>query len=628
MKQRKNMNPNPYLLHIFIALTVLFLGLGVFFQSTDEQKIHNLSYSDFYSKVLGNEIKLAEVDGQVVVGTLADDSLYKAVIAPSDEIMNLMVKNGVDVKVVQNEGREWSPLSLIILIFMMIFVAFLVYTRWASGGMGGSSKMFSIGRSKAQYFEPNEVKTKFKDVAGLAEAKEELADIVDFLKNPEKYKVLGAKIPRGVLLSGDPGNGKTLLARAVAGEAHCGFYSISGSDFIEVFVGVGASRVRDLFAQARKTAPCIVFIDEIDAIGKQRGSGVGGGTDERDQTLNQLLAEMDGFGTEPGSVIVLAATNRVDILDTALVRPGRFDRSVQVPFPDLRAREAILEIHGKNVILSPAVDFKQIARGTGGMSGADLSSLINEAALRATKAGKKCIDMDDFEEARDKIAVGPAKKSAIISDKVKEGTAYHEAGHTIISVLLKNSKPLHKVTILPRGFALGITWSFMDPDDEHTMSFEQMKDFIKVCFGGMIAEKIKYGFSGAGVASDLQQATGVARNMVIHYGMSALGPVSLAVDFKNVSAGTKARLDAEVEKIMKEYYAEADELLRNNVDKLELLAQELLKEETLDAAQVYTLLGIEPKVISSFVKSLPVVTVSGDDSVVLIKESEKEEKNS
>ncbi len=614
------MNPNPYLLHIFIALTVLFLGLGLYFQSTDEQKVHSLSYSDFYSKVLGNDIKLAEVDGQVVVGMLADNSLYKAVISPSDEIMNLMVKNGVDVKVIQSEDREWSPLSLIILIFMMIFIAFLMYTRWASGGMGGSSKMFSIGRSKAQYFEPSEIKTKFKDVAGRAEAKEDLADIVDFLKNPEKYKILGAKVPRGVLLSGDPGNGKTLLAKAVAGEANCGFYSISGSDFIEVFVGVGASRVRDLFLQARKTAPCILFIDEIDAVGKKRGSGVGGGTDERDQTLNQLLAEMDGFGTEPGSVIVLAATNRVDILDSALVRPGRFDRSVPVPFPDLRAREAILEIHGKGVRLAADIDFKLIARGTGGMSGADLSSLINEAALRATKLGKKSVEMDDFEEARDKIAVGSARKSAVISDKVKEGTAYHEAGHTIISILLKNSKPLHKVTIMPRGFALGITWSLIDPDDEHSMSFEQMKDTMKVCFGGMIAEKIKYGFSGAGVSSDLEKATNIARHMVIRYGMSVMGPVSLAVDFEHLSGGTKARLDAEVEKISKEYYAEAEELLKNNVDKLELLAQELLKEETLDAEQVYKLLGVEPKVISSFVKP----TRNGVDLVDSFAEPAKE----
>lgn len=608
MKHRRNMNSKSYMLG-FIGFLVLIVGSALYMSSQHQERIFLFKHSAFLNKVERGEIKTADIDGSSVTGKLQSGAEYVATIAPSDRLLWMLHKQGVEVDVRPEDRQQWSFLSVLVTLVIFGFLGFLLYTRSGAGGMGGggSGKLFSIGKSKAKFFEPNSVKVTFKDVAGLAEAKEELKDIVDFLKNPEKFKALGAKIPRGVLLNGEPGNGKTLLAKAVAGEANCAFLYMNGSDFLEIFVGVGPSRVRDLFAQARKHAPSIVFIDEIDAIGRQRGANAHGGNDEREQTLNQLLAEMDGFATEAGSVIVLAATNRADILDKALVRPGRFDRLVVVPYPDVRARLQILQIHAKNVPLSDEVNLEKVARGAVGMSGAELESLVNEAALCATKEDKKKVEMIHFEHARDKIAMGPERKSMVMSDRLKEVTAVHEAGHTLLNVLLPHTNVLHKVTITPRGSALGLTWFFPEGDTELNRSGSQLRAEIKVAFGGMIAEKMKYGEAETGVASDIQKASDIARKMVVHFGMSSLGPVSFAKlvsqgygDAARMSDQMAARIDAEVEKILTECYAEADQVMRANSEKLDVLSKALLQAETLQADEVYSLLGLAPRESFSF----------------------------
>lgn len=602
------MNLKPYMLG-FIGFLVLVVGSALYMVSQQQGKVYPFKHSEFVTKVESGEIKTANVDGQSVVGVLKSNDSYVATIQPSERLFWMMHKQNVEIDVRPEERQQWSFLNVLITMIIFAFLAFLIYTRGGAGGMGGgsSSKLFNIGKSKAKFFEPNAVKITFKDVAGLVEAKEELKDIVDFLRNPEKFKALGAKIPRGVLLNGDPGNGKTLLAKAVAGEANSAFMYMSGSDFVEVFVGVGASKVRDLFAQARKHAPCIVFIDEIDAVGRQRGSNMSAANDEREQTLNQLLAEMDGFSTEAGSVIVLAATNRADVLDKALIRPGRFDRLVMVPYPDIKSRYQILQIHAKNVPLDDSVDLQKVARGAVSMSGAELESLVNEAALCATKEGKKKVEMIHFEHARDKIAMGPERKSMVMSDRLKEVTAVHEAGHTLLNVLLPNTNILHKVTIAPRGSALGITWFFPEADTEMNRSASQLRAEIMVAFGGMIAEKMKYGEAETGVSNDLQKASDVARKMVIHFGMSSLGPISFANvvsrgfgDSARISEQMAARIDAEVEKILTECYAEADRVMRANQDKLAVLSKALLEAETLQADEVYSLLGLTPRESFSF----------------------------
>ena len=603
------MNSKPYYLYAFLAVLSLMLGSALYFGSQEQDTIQVLKHSDFVTKVLVGDIQSATVDGQSVVGSLKDSKRYSATIMPSEHLLLMMQQKGVEIDVKQQEKQQWSLLTLLVTMFIVGFLGILMYMRGGSGGLGGgpSSKLFNIGKSKARFFEPNTVKTTFKDVAGLVEAKEELRDIVEYLKNPEKFKALGAKVPRGVLLNGDPGNGKTLLAKAVAGEANCAFLNINGSDFVEVFVGVGASRVRDLFAQARKHSPCIVFIDEIDAVGRQRGSNMSGSNDEREQTLNQLLAEMDGFSTEAGAVIVLAATNRADVLDKALIRPGRFDRMVAVPYPDVKARHQILKVHSKNVPVDESVDLLKIARGTVGMSGAELESLVNEAALVASKEGKKAVDMINFEHARDKIVMGSELKSLVMSDRVKEVTAVHEAGHTLLNVLLPHTSILHKVTIAPRGKALGLTWFFPANDTEFNKSASQLRAEIMVGFGGMIAETIKYGEAETGVSNDLQKISDTARKMVLHFGMSSLGPVSFASvlsrghgDSARISEQMAARIDAEVEKILTECYAEADRVMQANKDKLDILSGALLQAETMQAEEVYALLGLSPRESFSF----------------------------
>lgn len=620
------MNSKPYMFG-FIGLLIFVIGGALYMSSQQQGRVHAFKHSAFLTRIESGEVKTADVEGQSVSGLLKSGDAYVANIMPSERVFWMMHKQGIEVDVKPEDRQQFSFLSVLITLIIFGFLGFLMYTRGGAGGMGGGSsgKLFNIGKSKAKFFEPSAVKITFKDVAGLTEAKEELKDIVDFLKNPEKFKALGAKIPRGVLLNGDPGNGKTLLAKAVAGEASCAFMYMSGSDFVEIFVGVGASKVRDLFAQARKHAPCIVFIDEIDAVGRQRGANMNAANDEREQTLNQLLAEMDGFSTEAGSVIVLAATNRADILDKALVRPGRFDRLVMVPYPDVKARYQILQIHAKNVPLDESVDLQKVARGAVSMSGAELESLVNEAALCATKEGKKKVEMNHFEHARDKIAMGPERKSMVMSDRLKEVTAVHEAGHTLLNVLLPHTNVLHKVTITPRGSALGVTWFFPESDTEMNRSASQLRAEIMVAFGGMIAEKMKYGEAETGVSSDLQKASDVARKMVIHFGMSSLGPVSFATlvsrgygDAARMSDQMASRIDAEVEKILTECYAEADRVMRASEDKLTVLSKALLEAETLQAEEVYSLLGLTPRESFSF-------SIKGDEKEASNGREEKAE---
>ncbi|MEX0940542.1 MAG: ATP-dependent zinc metalloprotease FtsH [Candidatus Babeliales bacterium] len=464
---------------------------------------------------------------------------------------------------------------------------------------GNAGNMLAKGSSKPKMFMPTQVKTKFADVAGIPEAKEELQDVVDFLKTPEKYRRLGARLPKGLLLVGDPGNGKTLLAKAVAGEANCPFFSVSASDFVEMYVGVGASRVRDLFGQARRHMPSIIFIDEIDAVGGKRVAGFDGGSDERAQTLNQLLTEMDGFNSEDSSIIIMAATNRPDILDNALLRPGRFDKRIDVPYPDLKSREQILQVHAKNIKIDPAVDVTRIARGTPGFSGADLAHLVNEAALIATKkTEQETVTMYDFEDARDKIMLGKELRSIVLSDQERNMVAYHESGHALVRLLLpKVSDPLHKVTIVPRGKALGVTHSLPEKD-KYLSTKEELFTLLMVCLGGRIAEQLFFNVLSSGAADDFQKATHWARKMVCSYGMTdELGPVVYNQgrgEFE-YSQKTAERIDDVVHKVLADAQAQTEELLRSNKDKLEKLALALLEKETLFADEIYALLNIQPR---------------------------------
>ena len=482
---------------IFLAGIVLLAELT---KRTRESK--NLVYSDFIQKVEQNQVKEIHITGQDVNGTLTDGSLFETTIVSNPNDLDLLKKHNVKISVSNpgNTNMLWYLMPFISLL-IAIGIAAWFFIRQTRGGNNnnGNNTIFTMGKSRARLYMPSAIKETFDSVAGAVEAKEELKDIVEFLKNPEKYSRLGAKITRGVLLVGEPGNGKTLLAKAVAGEANCPFFSISGSDFIEVFVGVGASRVRDLFAQARKHSPCIIFIDEIDAVGRQRGTGLGGGHDEREQTLNQLLTEMDGFQTVGGSVIVIAATNRPDVLDKALLRPGRFDRQVTVPYPDLQSREHILRLHAKAVKLDPSVDLRKMARGTPGFTGADLANLINEAALQASKNPvQHMINETDLEEARDKIILGKKWQTRVMTPEDKRITAYHEAGHTLVNVLLSHlTSPLHKVTILPRGDSLGVTAFLAEEKERFTDSKERQLARIKVAMGGRAAEQLTLDLQGS-----------------------------------------------------------------------------------------------------------------------------------
>lgn len=573
-----------------------------------------IPYSTFLEKVEQNQIKQVQINGQEVHGKFKEGGNFETVIPENAKDWELLKAHQVEFAVVNNSNQFniWYVSMLLSILGGLVLLGWFIYRQarnmgGGNGGGGGAGNIFSMGKSRAKMFMPSAIKETFNSVAGASEAKEELKDVVDFLKYPEKFKRLGAKITRGVLLVGEPGNGKTLLAKAVAGEANCPFFSISGSDFIEVFVGVGAARVRDLFAQARKNAPSIIFIDEIDAVGRHRGSGLGGGNDEREQTLNQLLTEMDGFQTTGGSVIVMAATNRPDVLDKALLRPGRFDRRVEVPYPDLTSREQILRLHAKSVKIDPEVDLAKIARGTPGFSGADLANIINEAALIASKTSQETVKIQDFEEARDKIIVGKEIKTVMLSEEEKKLTAYHEAGHALVLLSLpEDTEPLHKVTIIPRGRALGVTW-WLPERDKYQETKSEILASIKVAMGGRAAEDLVFEDRNVttGCYSDFVKATELGRKMVTMFGMSSkIGPViygqSQPGDGYQYSEGTAQKIDDEVHAILEASYAHSKDILSQNRDKLDKLAQALLEKETLYAEEVYQLLDIKPRITHSF----------------------------
>jgi len=589
--------------NIILAVIFFVLSLALLTKLTDyTTRITNISYSKFLEKIEQGAIKSVNVSGHEAQGEFKDGSRFETTIADNPKNWDLLRANGVEFAVSNPSNRISLWHILLLLSFLMTPLAIWYFFRQAKGGSGsngGGGGIFNMGKSRAKLFMPSTIKENFNSVAGATEAKEELADVVDFLKSPEKYKRLGAKIPRGVLLVGEPGNGKTLLARAVAGEANCPFFSVSGSDFIEVFVGIGAARVRDLFQQARKAAPSIVFIDEIDAVGRHRGSGLGGGHDEREQTLNQLLTEMDGFETSNEPVIVLAATNRPDVLDKALLRPGRFDRRVDVPYPDLLSREQILQVHIKKIKIDPAVDIKKLARGTPGFSGADLENLVNEAAIIASKQKEReQVIMQDFEEARDKIILGKELKTIALSENDRKITAYHEAGHALVRLLTPvDTDPLHKVTIIPRGKALGVTHSLPEREKYSSSKDEMILD-IQMSLGGRAAEQLIFNKLMTGAYSDFVHATNLARKMICYYGMSEnLGPVIYGQSQEDFtySQKTAEQIDLEVKNLLETCYKQAYQMISDNKDKLDKLANALLEKETMYASEIYELLGITPR---------------------------------
>lgn len=595
---------------VYIVIVVILVVFFALLMVTNNETVKDISYSQLLNLVQKDEIKsvvikdnmlkatpVKEVEETTPSGMKHKINTFKVVIPENNaSLVKILEDKKIAITFADAQDKSihmltWVGSLLLPLGILLIFVMML------KSAQGGGSQAMSFGKSRAKMMLDNKVKITFSDVAGIDESKQELEEIVDFLKNAEKYVSLGAKIPKGVLLVGAPGTGKTLLAKAVAGEAGCPFFSISGSDFVEMFVGVGASRVRDLFEQAKKHAPCIVFIDEIDAVGRQRGAGLGGGHDEREQTLNQLLVEMDGFDGTQG-IIVVAATNRPDILDNALLRPGRFDRQVVIDIPDVNGREQILNVHIKGKPLGNDVDIKVLAKRTPGFTGADLSNLLNEAALLAARKNKKEINMDDMEEAIDKVIAGPEKKSRIISEKEKEITAYHEVGHALLAKFLKNCDPLHKVTIIPRGMALGITMTLPE-GDKFLKSKSQMLDEISMLLGGRVAEEIMFNESTSGAQNDIQRATNNARKMVTSWGMSdKLGTITfgkhnehvfLGRDFgmeRNFSEEVAAMIDREIKNLIQERFNVAKNLLTENKDVMMAVAKILLEKETLDDKEV------------------------------------------
>lgn len=562
-----------------------------------------LNYSDFIQQVKDGKVERVTVDGYVITGKRSDGDTFKTIrpAIQDNGLIGDLVNNNVVVEGKQPEQQSiWTQLLVASFPILVIIAVFMFFMRQMQGGGGGRGGPMSFGKSKARLLSEDQVKTTFADVAGCDEAKEEVSELVEFLRDPGKFQRLGGRIPRGVLMVGPPGTGKTLLAKAIAGEAKVPFFTISGSDFVEMFVGVGASRVRDMFDQAKKHAPCIIFIDEIDAVGRHRGAGLGGGHDEREQTLNQLLVEMDGFEMNDG-IIVIAATNRPDVLDPALLRPGRFDRQVVVGLPDIRGREQILKVHMRKVPLGDHVDPAVIARGTPGFSGADLANLVNEASLFAARSNKRIVDMREFELAKDKIMMGAERKTMVMSEKEKRNTAYHEAGHAIVGRLVPEHDPVYKVSIIPRGRALGVTM-FLPEEDRYSLSKRALESQICSLFGGRIAEEMTLGFEGVttGASNDIMRATQLARNMVTKWGLSEkLGPLMYAEEegevflgrsagsqHANVSGETAKMIDQEVRRIIDDCYGTAKRLLDENRDKLEMMADALMKYETIDSDQI------------------------------------------
>jgi len=579
---------------IGIMMILLFNLLG-----TPKKAEQEMIFSEFMTKLEAGDIEEVIIKGDIINGQLKDGKKFKTFSVEYPELVKMLRSKDVKITVKPEEQNPWywnlffSWGPIIFLVAIWIFFMRQMQT--------GGNKALSFGKAKAKMVSEKSVKTTFADVAGIEEAKAEVQEIIDFLKDPQKFQKLGGKIPKGVLLVGAPGTGKTLLARAIAGEAGVPFFSISGSDFVEMFVGVGASRVRDLFDQAKKTSPCIIFIDEIDAVGRHRGAGLGGGHDEREQTLNQLLVEMDGFEANQG-VIIIAATNRPDVLDPALLRPGRFDRQVVVPQPDVKGRLEILKVHTKNIPLDEHVNLDEIARGTPGFSGADLENLVNESALLAARKGKSKVERSDFEFAKDKVLMGVERKSMIISEVEKKNTAYHEAGHTLVAKLTPGTDPLHKVSIIPRGRALGVTQQ-LPIDDKYTYSKDYLLKALAILLGGRAAEEIALNHTTTGAGNDLERATDLARKMVTEWGMSEkLGPLTFGkkveqiflgreiAQHKDYSEKTAVDIDEEVKRIILDAYGTAKSLLTENRDLLEMLAKELLEKETLDGSEIDALI--------------------------------------
>ena len=576
---------------VLVVVVVLIWNFSTDFQARDE----SVSFSEFIRMVDSGQVESVTLTGNEVSGSTTSGESFRSFAPPQYEgLVNRLVERDVAVSAREAAGSPWTTLLYTWAPILLILGFWIFFMRQVQTG---GNKALSFGKSRAKLSSSTQKKVTFKDVAGVEEPKEELQEIIEFLKEPQKFQKLGGRIPKGVLLMGPPGTGKTLLARAVAGEANVPFFSISGSDFVEMFVGVGASRVRDLFEQGKKNAPCIVFIDEIDAVGRHRGAGLGGGHDEREQTLNQLLVEMDGFESNEG-VILVAATNRPDVLDPALLRPGRFDRRIVVNRPDVKGREGILGVHTRKIPLSDDVNVHVLARGTSGFSGADLANLVNEAALNAARYNQKVVQMQDFEFAKDKVLMGSERRSMIISDEEKQVTAVHEGGHALLAVLLPHADPIHKVTIIPRGMALGVTQQ-LPVDDKHNYSRDYLNDQIAILLGGRLAEELTNGNVTTGAGNDLDRATDMARRMVCEWGMSeSIGPLTygkkeeqvfLGRDFaqsQDYSEGTAIRIDQEIKRIVTENYERSRELLSSHKDELIRIAEELLIREVLDADQV------------------------------------------
>ena len=586
----------------WIVLFLLILALfNLFSGNQTTSSARSLSYSEFIQRVDDGSIASVTLDGERVLVTARDGAQFVTIRPQGENVAERLIARDVEVRAEpQEQSGLMSVLSLWLPFLVLIGIWIFFMNRMQGGGRGGA---MGFGKSKAKLLTEKQGRVTFDDVAGIDEAKEELEEIVEFLRNPQKFSRLGGKIPKGALLVGPPGTGKTLLARAIAGEAGVPFFTISGSDFVEMFVGVGASRVRDMFEQAKKNAPCIVFIDEIDAVGRARGVGLGGGNDEREQTLNQLLVEMDGFEANEG-VIIIAATNRKDVLDPALLRPGRFDRTIHVPNPDIKGREKILNVHARKVPIGPDVDLRTIARGTPGFSGADLANLVNEAALLAARVGRRFVTMGDFENAKDKVMMGPERRSMVLTDEQKEKTAYHEAGHAVVGMNLSKCDPVYKATIIPRGGALGMVVSLPEMD-RLNMHKDEAKQKIAMTMAGKAAEIIKYGEEGvsSGPAGDIQQASSLARAMVMRWGMSdAVGNIDYSEAHEgysgntagfSVSANTKERIEAEVKRLIDDGYEEARKILLDRADDFERLANGLLEYETLTGDEIRKILAGE-----------------------------------
>ena len=595
------MNPFYKNLALWMVIGLIVILLFQLFQQNQSPR-GEIVFSDFLKKVESGEVREVTLKGNNVSGRMSDGSSFRTFTADYPDLVKSLKDKGVKIDVKPPDTNSWLAIVLQwvpMLLFIGVWIFFMRQMQ------GGGAKALSFGKARARLISEKQNKVTFQDVAGVDEAKEELREIIEFLKDPPKFQKLGGKIPKGVLLVGPPGTGKTLLAKAIAGEANVPFFSISGSDFVEMFVGVGASRVRDLFEQGKKHAPCIIFMDEIDAVGRHRGAGLGGGHDEREQTLNQLLVEMDGFETNEG-VILIAATNRPDVLDPALLRPGRFDRQVVVARPDVKGREEILKVHARRIPLAPKVDLKVLARGTPGFSGADLANLVNEAALLAARQDKKVVEMIDFENAKDKVLMGVERRSMIISETEKKTIAYHEAGHALVADLLPGADPLHKVTIIPRGRALGLTQQ-LPADDKYNYSRDYLVNRITILLGGRAAEEIVFQQQTTGAGDDLEKATEMARKMVCEWGMSdKMGPLTFGKGEEHIFLGrevarpkdfseeTAVLIDSEIKRIVIECATRARHMIETNLEKLHALARALLERESLDGEEIARILRVPP----------------------------------